>query len=103
MLSVTSTLIRRVERLVNPNRLIRGPLSDRPSDAVVTAVAANNIVTLRHDHDLFDSLKKIKSATTPATEGKLSTAQKRAIHINHCLVLLKMNKVHKAFVFLMMV
>ena len=66
----------------------------RPSDAVVAAVAANNVVTLRHDHDLFDSLKKVKSAATPATESKLSTAQKKAIHINHCLVLLKMNKVH---------
>ena len=56
-------------------------------------MAANNVVTLRHDHDLFDSLKKVKGAMNPATEGKLSTAQKKAIHINHCLVLLKMNKV----------
>ena len=72
---------------------LTGIPSHRPSDSVVAAVAANNIVTLRHDHDLFDSLKKVKGIATPANESKLSAAQKKAIHMNHCLVLLKMNKV----------
>jgi len=35
-------------------------IKHKPSDQAVMTVAANNIVSLRKDHDLFDALKRLK-------------------------------------------
>ena len=64
----------------------------RPSDESITAVASNNVVVIKRDHDLFDSFKKLKQATSQTLEQKLTPLQKKVIGFNRCLVLLHMNK-----------
>ncbi len=65
----------------------------RPSDEMVSAVAANNLVALNKERDLFDSERKIKVATSDKVQHKLTTAQKQIIAFNQCLLFLYMNKV----------
>ena len=48
--------------------------SCRPDDAAMTAVAANNIIALNKDRDLFDSKKKIKLSTAEAAQSKVFCA-----------------------------
>jgi len=55
-------------------------------------VALNNIVVMKQDHDLFDSFKKLKQATSQVVGQKLTTTQKKALGFNRCLLLLHMNK-----------
>lgn len=70
-----------------------GSASRRLSDQAVGAVAANNIVSIRKDRDLFDSLKRLKSVVL---SDKLSLAQQEAVLANRALVLCLMNKVRRA-------
>ena len=67
-------------------------MKSRPSDAALVAVAANNIVTLNRDKDVFDSRKKIKVATAEGLEQKLTLQQRRAIAFNRCLFFLYTNQ-----------
>lgn len=67
-------------------------LKQRPSDIAVVAVASNNIVTINKDQNVFDSKKKIKNATAEGLESKLTLSQRKAIAINHCLLLLHTNQ-----------
>ncbi|XP_037577342.1 signal recognition particle subunit SRP72 [Dermacentor silvarum] len=62
-------------------------LKQRPSDNAIIAVAANNIVTINKDQNMFDSKKKIKMAVAEGLESKLTSQQRRAIALNHCLLL----------------
>lgn len=62
-------------------------LKQRPSDNAIIAVAANNIVTVNKDQNMFDSKKKIKMAVAEGLESKLTSQQRRAIALNHCLLL----------------
>ncbi|XP_064465558.1 signal recognition particle subunit SRP72-like isoform X2 [Ornithodoros turicata] len=62
-------------------------LKQRPSDNAIAAVAANNIVTLNKDQNVFDSKKKMKIAVAEGLDSKLTTQQRRAIAINQCLLL----------------
>lgn len=62
-------------------------LKQRPSDIAIIAVAANNIVTINKDQNMFDSKKKIKMAVAEGLESKLTSQQRRAIALNHCLLL----------------
>lgn len=62
-------------------------LKQRPSDNAIIAVAANNIVTINKDQNVFDSKKKIKMALAEGLDSKLTSQQRRAIALNHCLLL----------------
>jgi hypothetical protein len=59
----------------------------------VSAVASNNIVAIRKDKDLFDSLKRLKSIDTDALSEKLTSEQLESILCNRALILCLMNKV----------
>lgn len=65
-------------------------------------MAANNIIALNKEHDVFDSKKKIKIATAESAASKahgigcvahaqLTVVQRRVIEANHCLLLLHAN------------
>mmetsp|Transcript_45667 Transcript_45667/g.74472 ORF Transcript_45667/g.74472 Transcript_45667/m.74472 type:complete len:657 (+) Transcript_45667:64-2034(+) len=62
------------------------------SDAAVVAVASNNVISLKQERNLFDSLRKSKSASSAALDQKLSARQKLHIAANHALVLCAMNR-----------
>jgi hypothetical protein len=62
------------------------------SDVSVSAVCNNNIVALNKDQDKFNSFNRLKHLGAEAVQDKLSTAQKRAIVLNRCVLLLLMNK-----------
>jgi len=58
----------------------------------VAAVAANNMLQIRGQHDLFDSWKKCKSTLSSAVAKKLTPAQRLAFLSNAALLALHMNK-----------
>jgi len=68
--------------------LYNSVLKQRSSDAAVLAVASNNIVTLNRDQNIFDSKKKIKTATATELNHKLLSKQQTAIALNHALLLM---------------
>lgn len=61
-------------------------------DNTVAAVAANNLVALRGDRDLFDSAKRLRAALADAVAAKLSSAQKHAAMHNQALLAWHMSK-----------
>ena len=61
-------------------------------DPAVTAVAANNMLHIRGQRDLFDSYKKNKANLSDALAKKLSPAQRLAFLTNNALLALHMNK-----------
>ncbi|KAF9912534.1 hypothetical protein BX616_010314 [Lobosporangium transversale] len=67
-------------------------LKSKALEVTVPAVAANNLVVLQKDSDLFDSAKKIKTATTKALGVKFFSTQKRTIAMNELLLSLYQNK-----------
>lgn len=67
-------------------------LSTRLTDQTIGAVASNNIVSIRKDRDLFDSLKRLKNISDELLSDKLSLTQQEAILANRALVLCLMNK-----------
>lgn len=67
-------------------------LKNKPSDVAVAAVASNNVVTLNKDQNIFDSKKKIKTATAETLDSKLNSKQRQIIAINNCLLLLHTNQ-----------
>ena len=58
----------------------------RPTDLAVIAVASNNLAVLNRDQNLFDSRKRIKTASAPETEPKLNSFQKKIIQVNEALL-----------------
>ena len=58
----------------------------RPTDLGVIAVASNNLAVLNRDQNLFDSRKRIKTATAPETEPKLNSFQKKIVQVNEALL-----------------
>ncbi|KAH8018411.1 hypothetical protein HPB51_005824 [Rhipicephalus microplus] len=78
------------QRLGHPEqamKLYNLTLKQRPSDNAIIAVAANNIVTINKDQNMFDSKKKIKMAVAEGLDSKLTSQQRQAIALNHCLLL----------------
>ena len=73
-------------------KLCMAVMKTKPSDGMVGAVVANNLAVLRKDHELFDSHKRLRSATTEGVEAKLLPRQLEHIRFNRCLLLLYMNK-----------
>lgn len=67
-------------------------LKRSPGDAQLLSVAANNMAAIKGARDLFDGQRKFRLATTAASQAKQSPAQRRAIAINRCLLLLHMRK-----------
>lgn len=68
-------------------------LKSKPSDVAVAAVASNNVVTINKDQNVFDSKKKIKTATAEGLEPKLTSKQRQMIAMNNCLLLLHTNQI----------
>eukprot|EP00164_Ancoracysta_twista_P005066 GFYU01006896.1.p1 GENE.GFYU01006896.1~~GFYU01006896.1.p1 ORF type:complete len:642 (+),score=248.21 GFYU01006896.1:58-1983(+) len=69
-------------------------IKSKPSDQTVAAVAANNLIGLKKDKDLFDSFKKMK-AVSGEVEQKLLTTQQKVISENRALLLLHMGKLEQ--------
>ncbi|XP_031773728.1 signal recognition particle subunit SRP72 [Apis florea] len=63
-------------------------LKAKPDDIALVAVASNNLVCLNKDQNVFDSKKRMKSATHDSLEYKLTSRQKRNIAYNQCLLAL---------------
>ena len=61
-------------------------------DPAVMAVAANNVLRIRGQRDLFDSWKKCKSTLSDGLSKKLTPAQRLAFLTNGALLSLHMNK-----------
>lgn len=74
-------------------KLYNHVLKSKPSDLAIAAVASNNIVTLNKDQNVFDSKKKIKTATAESLDQKLTSKQRQTIAINNCLLLLHTNQI----------
>ncbi len=69
----------------------------RPSDLSATAVASNNIVTLNNDQNIFESKKRIKTATSTEMEFKLTSKQRFSVAFNEILLALIANQVSGLF------
>ncbi|XP_025107993.1 signal recognition particle subunit SRP72-like [Pomacea canaliculata] len=59
---------------------------NRPSDVGIGAVLSNNLVTINKDQNVFDSKRKMKSATGDNVKGKLTSVQKQIVAVNQCLL-----------------
>ncbi|KAF9200649.1 hypothetical protein BGZ49_009107 [Haplosporangium sp. Z 27] len=79
-------------RVEQARELYQSVLKIKALEVTVPAVAANNLVVIQKEDDLFDSHKKIKTATTKALGVKFFTNQKRAISMNELLLNLYQNK-----------
>ncbi|KAL1528528.1 hypothetical protein AB1Y20_009871 [Prymnesium parvum] len=61
-------------------------------DPAVAAVAANNMVALRGQRDLFDSWKKCRANLSDAVSKKITPRQRHAFLFNAALLTMHMNK-----------
>lgn len=68
-------------------------LKAKPDDIALVAVASNNIVTLNKDQNVFDSKKRMRSATHEGLEHKLTSRQRKSIAYNQCLLTMYTNQV----------
>lgn len=73
--------------------LYTAALKKRPDDIALVAVASNNVATLNKDQNVFDSKKRMKSATQDGLEHKLTSKQRMSIAYNQCLLALYTNQV----------
>lgn len=70
-------------------------LKHKPDDIGLVAIVSNNSITLNRDQNVFDSKKKIRSATVGiGLQNKLTSRQRKAIHINQCLLSVYTNQVN---------
>ncbi|XP_043269897.1 signal recognition particle subunit SRP72 isoform X2 [Venturia canescens] len=72
--------------------LYTNALKAKPDDIALVAVASNNLVTLNKDQNVFDSKKRMKSATHEGLEHKLTSRQRRSIAYNQCLLAMYTNQ-----------
>lgn len=80
--------------------LYTNALKAKPDDIALVAVASNNLVTLNKDQNVFDSKKRMKSATHEGLEHKLTSRQRRSIAYNQCLLAMYTNQVkHQRIMF----
>ncbi|TDH72169.1 hypothetical protein CCR75_000994 [Bremia lactucae] len=70
----------------------RSVLKLKLHDRSVGAVASNNIVAIRKERDMLDSIKRLKNIDTSVLSEKLLPAQREAILTNRALLLCLMNK-----------
>lgn len=76
--------------------LYTAALKSKPDDIALVAVANNNLVCLNKDQNVFDSKKRMKSATHENLEHKLTSRQRRIIAYNQCLLSLYTDQVREA-------
>lgn len=70
-------------------------VDSKPSDKTCTAVALNNLASLKPDQgreSLFDSSRKITTGMHGDVMQRMSPEQRRALQMNHCLLLMHMKK-----------
>ncbi|KAG0209011.1 hypothetical protein BGX28_000195 [Mortierella sp. GBA30] len=79
-------------RIDQARELYHSVLKIKALEVTVPAVAANNLVAIQKEDDLFDSSKKIKTATTKALGVKFFSSQKRVISMNELLLSLYQKK-----------
>ncbi|KAG0350632.1 hypothetical protein BG005_009833 [Podila minutissima] len=79
-------------RVDQARELYHSVLKIKALEVTVPAVAANNLVAIQKEEDLFDSAKKIKTATTKSLGVKFFSSQKRAIAMNELLLNLYQSK-----------
>lgn len=68
-------------------------LKTRPEDPALLAIINNNLVSINRAANVFDSRKKMKTATASGLEHKLTTRQRSTIALNHCLLAYHTNQV----------
>ena len=70
-------------------QLYQKVLKQKPSDAAVLAIAANNSAVINGAQNVFDSRRKLKMARTSVeeNEAKFTSKQKQALAVNQCLFL----------------
>ncbi|CAH8827948.1 unnamed protein product [Trichobilharzia szidati] len=67
------------------NQLYQSVIRQRVSDPALLAVAANNIVCINRDQNIFDSRKRIKMASTDGLQFKLFPHQRNDMLVNQAL------------------
>ncbi|TPX30762.1 hypothetical protein SmJEL517_g05735 [Synchytrium microbalum] len=72
--------------------LYQGVLKSKVGDTAVTAVASNNMMALKKDHELFDSAKRYRAAATAGLDTKLTRQQKKVIAVNGAVLSMYMQK-----------
>lgn len=70
-------------------------LKQKPSSAVHSMTAANNVIVLNRDKDIFDSKKKIKLISNEQSFKKLNSKQKVVILFNRCVFALQINQLEQ--------
>ena len=70
-------------------QLYQKVLKQKPSDAALLAIAANNSAVINGTQNVFDSRRKLKMARTAMeeNEAKFTSKQKQALAVNQCLFL----------------
>lgn len=89
---VLQKLGRPEEALRYYNQALKQKADKQSKDEALTAVACNNVVSLNKDQNVFDSKKKIKSATTESLKHKLTNHQRKTIVMNQCLLYMYTNQ-----------
>lgn len=73
-------------RLKEARQIYSAALKLKLDDIALIAVASNNIVVINKDQNIFDSKKKMKSATSDALTYKLPSYQRKYISLNNALL-----------------
>eukprot|EP01080_Neovahlkampfia_damariscottae_P001057 gene1057-10576_t len=66
-------------------------ITSKIQDLSSRSIARNNLLVLRGNKDLFDSLKQMKLSNSKKSLSKLNSFQKRKIKWNYCLLLMNMD------------
>ncbi|CAB3228049.1 unnamed protein product [Arctia plantaginis] len=67
-------------------------LKDKPSDQALVVIASNNIVVINRDGNVFDSRKRMKTATQDGLEHKLNSRQRASITYNQAILAIYSNQ-----------
>ena len=70
-------------------------LRQKTGDSPHFVIAANNVLVLNKDRDVFDSKKKVKMLTSEGAMKKMTSAQRRGILFNRCLFALQTNQLEQ--------
>ena len=72
--------------------LYSGVLKSKPANLIHTVAAANNVIVLNRDKDIFDSKKKMKLLANESGLKKLNANQTVTVLYNRCLFALQTNQ-----------
>ncbi|KAI9206477.1 uncharacterized protein BJ171DRAFT_497988 [Polychytrium aggregatum] len=79
-------------RTEEASEIYTGILKSDIDDVAVIAIASNNMMAIKKDHDLFESSKLYKQTTAPALKAKFTSPQKEIVAMNGALLSLHMKK-----------